>query len=110
MEELVGEIWDEHDEEEVLFGKIAEEEYWVDGKCALGDFLALYDMEEEDDNFEATTVGGWASEAYGEIPPVGEVLRLRNLDIKIVKATKQKVLKIRSKRADDPEFDEVGKL
>lgn len=110
LEELVGEIWDEHDEEEVLFGKIAEEEYWVDGKCALGDFLALYDMEEEDDNFEANTVGGWASEAYGEIPPVGEVLRLRNLDIKIVKATKQKVLKIRSKRADDPEFDEVGRL
>ncbi len=110
LEELVGEIWDEHDEEEVLFGKIAEEEYWVDGKCSLCDFLALYDMEEEDDNFEANTVGGWASEAYGGIPPVGAVLQLRNLDIKIVKATKQKVLKVRSKRADDPEFDEVGKL
>ena len=35
LEQLVGEIWDEHDEEEVLFGKTNDEdEYWVDGKCA----------------------------------------------------------------------------
>lgn len=39
LEELVGEIWDEHDEEEILYGKIAEDEYWVDGKCDLEEFL-----------------------------------------------------------------------
>ncbi len=101
LEELVGEIWDEHDEEEVLFGKIADDEYWVDGKCEIGDFLALYDMEDEAENIESNTVGGWATESYGGIPPIGEIIKLGALEIKIVKATKQKVLKIRSKKAEE---------
>lgn len=100
LEQLVGEIWDEHDEEEVLYGKIADGEYWVDGKCSLEDFFALYEMEDEDENYESNTVGGWAMEQYGEIPPIGEVLRCKNLEIKIVKASKQKVLKVRSKLAE----------
>ena len=109
LEELVGEIWDEHDEEEVFYGKIEEGEYWADGKCGLVEFLELYDLEEENDNFDSNTIGGWATEQYGGIPPIGEVLRLKNVEIKIVKATKQKVLKIRSKRVDDfeeAEYDE----
>lgn len=103
LEELVGEIWDEHDEEEVYFGKISEDEYWVDGKCDLEEFFALYDIEEEDENFESNTVGGWVMERYGGIPPVGEIIKFKFLEIKVVKATKQKVLKIRSKRLDEAE-------
>ncbi len=106
LEQLVGEIWDEHDEEEVLYGKIADDEYWVDGKCALEDFFALYDMEDEDEKYESNTVGGWAMEKYGEIPPIGETLRCKDLEIKIVKANKQKVLKVRSKRVEDFEDEE----
>jgi CBS domain containing-hemolysin-like protein len=102
LEELVGEIWDEHDEEEVLYGKVGEDEYWVDGQCELSDFLALYDLEDEDEKYQSNTVGGWATEKYGNIPPVGEVLRLKQLEIKIVKATQQKVLKIRSKISNEP--------
>ena len=97
LEELVGDIWDEHDEEEVLYGLIAGKEYWVDAKCDLGEFFALYDMEQEDENFEANTVGGWVTEEYGGIPPVGEVIRYKNLEIKVVKTSRQKVLKIRSR-------------
>ncbi|MDD6995135.1 MAG: hemolysin family protein [Candidatus Borkfalkiaceae bacterium] len=106
LEELVGEIWDEHDEEEVLYGRISEGEYWVDGKCDLETFFGLYDIGEEDENFEANTVGGWVMEKYGGIPPVGEVLRYKFLEIKVVKTTKQKVLKIRSRRADEDVGDE----
>ncbi len=97
LEELVGDIWDEHDEEEVLYGLISDKEYWVDGKCDLGEFFALYDMEQEDENFEANTVGGWVMEECGGIPPVGEVLKYKCLEIKVVKTTRQKVLKIRSR-------------
>ena len=53
LEELVGEIWDEHDEEEILYGKIAEDEYWVDGKCDLEEFFDLYGLETEEDDFES---------------------------------------------------------
>ena len=100
LEELVGEIWDEHDEEVVLHGEIAEGEYWVDGKCSLEEFFELYDMEREEDSFESNTVGGWVTEECGEIPRNGTTLQFKGLEIKIVKATKQKVLKIRSSRIE----------
>ena len=106
LEELVGEIWDEHDEEEILYGKIAEDEYWVDGKCDLEEFFDLYGLETEEDDFESNTVGGGVTEKYGGIPPVGEILRFKFLEIKVVKATKQKVLKIRSKKVDAEEVHE----
>ena len=100
LEELVGEIWDEHDEEEVLYGKISEDEYWVDAKCELKEFLALYEMEDEDEKFDSNTVGGWATENFGAIPQVGETLVINGIEIRIVKATPQKVLKVRAKRLD----------
>lgn len=106
LEELVGEIWDEHDEEEVLYGPIAEGEYWVDGRCSLEEFFELYDMEKEDENYDSNTIGGWVTEEYGGIPPVGEVLTFKDLEIKIVKATKQKVLKIRSKKLETEEEED----
>ena len=106
LEELVGEIWDEHDEEEVLYGEIAEGEYWVDGRFDLECFFELYEMEKNAEEFESNTVGGWVTETYGGIPPVGETVRFENLEIKIVKTTKKKVLKVRSKRVEIVEEDE----
>jgi len=105
LEELVGDIWDEHDEEEVFFDKIAEGEYWVDGKCELAEFFALYDMEEEDENFDANTVGGWVTEEYGGIPPIGETLTFKGVEIKVVKASRQQVQKVRSCRVQDTKED-----
>ena len=96
LEELVGEIWDEHDEEEVHFGQIAEGEYWLDGKCALDGFFEIYEKEVSDEAYDSNTVGGWVTELYGGIPPIGETIRFENVELKIVKATKQKVLKVRS--------------
>lgn len=106
LEELVGEIWDEHDEEAVHYGKIAEDEYWVDGKCALEDFLELYGLEGCAESCDSNTVGGWVTEQYGGIPPVGVSLLFENVEIKIVKATRQKVLKVRSKRAEEQAAEE----
>ena len=100
LEELVGEIWDEHDEEEVFFGQIAEGEYWVDGKCELDAFFELYEIETYGEEFESNTIGGWVTEQYGGIPPIGKIINYKDIEIKIVKATKQKVLKVRVKRVE----------
>ena len=105
LEELVGEIWDEHDEEEILYGQIADGEFWVDGKCGLEEFLALYEKEDDGES-ESNTVGGWVTEQYGTIPTIGEVINIGELEIKVVKATKQKVLKIRSKLVAPIETEE----
>ncbi|MBR4943755.1 MAG: HlyC/CorC family transporter [Clostridia bacterium] len=106
LEELVGEIWDEHDEEEVLYGEIAEGEYWVDGRFALESFFELYDVETGETEFESNTTGGWVTEIFGGIPPVGEIVRFNDLEIKVVKTTKKKVLKVRSKRVEITDEDE----
>ena len=106
LEELVGEIWDEHDEEEVLFGEIAEGEYWVDGRCSLETFFELYELEQFDEEFDSNTIGGWVTETYGGIPPIGETLQFADLEIKVVKTTKKKVLKVCSKRVETVEEDE----
>ncbi|MBE7084470.1 MAG: hypothetical protein E7368_00260, partial [Clostridiales bacterium] len=63
----------------------------------------LFDMEDEDEKYESNTVGGWTTECFGEIPPIGEVIREGRLEIKVVKSTKQKVLKIRVKQLDEEE-------
>ena len=103
LEELVGDIWDEHDKEEIKYGKTAEDEYWVDGTCELAQFFALYDMEEEDEKFDANTVGGWVTEEYGGIPPIGEIFRYNGIEVTVVKASKQKVQKVSSKKIKSDE-------
>ncbi len=107
LEELVGEIWDEHDEENVRYGKINDGEYWVDGKCSLADFFDLYEeLPSAEEECESNTVGGWVTEMHGGIPPIGEILSYRELEIKIVKATKQKVLKVRTRLTEKTVEDE----
>ena len=105
LEELVGEIWDEHDEEEVLHGKIADGEFWVDGKCELEEFFNLFEKEEDED-CESNTVGGWVTEKFGRIPANGEVITIDDIEVKVVKATKQKILKIRVKQIETSEKEE----
>ena len=101
LEELVGEIWDEHDEEEVLYGKINEGEYWVDGKCSLDELFDLYeDLKGDCEDCESNTVGGWVTEKFGRIPANGEVITIEDIEVKVVKATKQKILKIRVKQIE----------
>ena len=107
LEELVGEIWDEHDHEEVLFGKVGKDEYWVDGKCELESFFELYEKEVDYEQFESNTVAGWVTEVFGIIPSIGETFCFEDVEIRIVKATKQKVLKIRARKiAEDEEKEE----
>ena len=71
-------------------------------------FVELYEIEltEEEENFDSNTVGGWVTETYGGIPPTGETLRFKDLEIKVVKTTKKKILKVRSKRVEIVEEDE----
>ena len=97
-------LWSFHGGEREILND--EGEYWVDGKCALEDFFALYDEEEADDRYESNTVAGWVTEVYGEVPPIGEVLHSEKLEIKIVKANKQKVLKVLSKPLTAEELKE----
>ena len=110
LEELVGEIWDEHDEEVNYLKKLDENTYLVDGKANLCDLFEVFDMEEEDENFDAYTVSGWVIEKYGEIPPVGYSYEFNGISVEVVKATAKKVLEVKATRLPPPEEEEKKRL
>ena len=71
LEELVGEIWDEHDEvEEDFVEEIGENTYLVDCSANLDDFAERMNLEIES---ESGTVGGFVMEKFGVLPEVGEI-------------------------------------
>ena len=92
LEELVGEIWDEHDKVVNDIEKIAEDEYIVRGNANIEKVLEEFDLEEE---YEVNSVNGWVMQQFGKIPKVGESFEYKNLKIVIQKATKRCVLEIR---------------
>ena len=92
LEELVGEIWDEHDKVVNDIEKIAEDEYIVRGNANIEKVLEEFDLEED---FEVNSVNGWVMQQFGKIPKVGESFEYKNLKIAIQKATKRCVLEIR---------------
>ena len=92
LEELVGEIRDEHDKVVNDIEKIAEDEYIVRGNANIEKVLEEFDLEEE---FEVNSVNGWVMQQFGKIPKVGESFEYKNLKIVIQKATKRCVLEIR---------------
>ena len=75
LEEIVGEIWDESDEIEQESVKLGENEYEVDGDMNIYDFFELIGLDEDDaDEFESETAGGWMIEMLGHYPEEGEIL------------------------------------
>ena len=69
LEELVGEIYDEHDEVEEEVVEQEDGTLIVDGNMQLQELLEKYGLDNE---YDADTVGGWASEMLEKVPEVGD--------------------------------------
>ena len=95
LEELVGEIWDEHDEEIEYIKKTAENEYLVDGNTPVADMFKFFDLNGEEDKFEANTVSGWVIEMLGLIPRSGTKLSHLNLDLVVLKSTVKRIQQVK---------------
>lgn len=89
IEELVGEIFDEQDDEEVeSIKKIDETTYHVLSSISLDDFFDFFSLK-KDESIESSTVNGWLSECCGNIPEVGYTVNYENLEIKVIQADDQ---------------------
>lgn len=71
IEELVGEIWDEHDEVQIDIEQIGDNEYLVDGSASIDKLFEYFDIP-ENENSEVTTVNGWVMENTDKIPEIGD--------------------------------------
>ncbi len=100
LEELVGEIYDEHDEEINYFKEIDETTTVIDCNAPITDFFKFFKLMGEEEKFEATTLNGWIIEFLGEIPRSNKKFEYANLSIEITKATVRRILQVKVKRLD----------
>lgn len=94
LEELVGEIYDEHDEIINYFKDVKEDTCLVDGNAPIKDFFEKFDLD-EDESIDANTVSGFVIELAGIIPHAGYQLEYKNLLIEVLKSTVKRVLQIK---------------
>lgn len=93
LEELVGEIWDEHDEvsEDIVKKPEGDNEFIVKGNCSIEDMLEFFEQKFDADDLEITTVSGWVIEMLGKVPEEGEQFDFNNLHVTIYKTDYRRV-------------------
>ena len=100
LESLVGDIWDETDEVEPEVVETAEGRWELDGDMAIGDFLELAEIDEDDFDFDSETVGGWVMELNEGFADPGDVLTYENLTITVLEADDKRVERVRVVRSE----------
>lgn len=94
MEELVGEIWDEHDEVIEEFRKQSDGSYLVACSADLDDLYDLFDMKPSEE-YDASSVSGWVMEEIGRVPDVGDRFRADGLEVCVTRVEHRRVMEIR---------------
>ena len=96
LEELVGEIWDEHDEVVNYFTKIDDTTYIVDGRAELDKFFETFGLDKDEAaDFDSQTVSGWIIAEIGEIPKKAQTFNYKNLTIIVNRLTQRKILDVK---------------
>lgn len=98
LEEIVGEITDEFDEEEKFYTKISENKYLFDGKTLLNDFYKVIGIEEgifDDVKGEADTLAGLILELKGEIPAKNDTITCKNYVFSIEAVDNRRIKQIK---------------
>ena len=111
LEEIVGEIHDEHDvDEESPIEQEGDERFWVDGRLPLDDLSDLLGAPIEHD--DVSTVGGLVYTELGRVPRPGEELRINGFRVVVEQVFRRRIQRVYFERLDGGEesapADEVG--
>lgn len=102
LEELVGEIWDEHDEEEVFLRKIAPDTWLVDAGMDFDDFAEFFQLKTDS---EMVSVSGWVMEQFGRVPEAGDSFVFENLTVRVTRVENHRIEEIQVTREESAEPD-----
>lgn len=97
LEEIVGEINDEYDEEEMQYSKLNYNTYVFEGKTQLKEFARLLRLDDEifDDVGDADTIAGLLLELKGDFPSIHEILSYRNLTFEVLKKEQRRISRVK---------------
>lgn len=104
LEEIVGEITDESDEDEILYRKIDDSTYIFKGKVLLDDFMEILKLEEDPFEYvrgESETLAGLILQLTGVMPSVKQVVQYKNFEFLVESADIRRITQIRVKINDD---------
>jgi|TARA_B110000977_G_scaffold199783_1_gene288203 magnesium and cobalt transporter len=94
LEELVGEIEDEHDVDEEEIIKISEGVYSADAKVEIEEFIEFFELKLDPMGIDAETLGGFIISQFGILPSVGDKVKVEDLNIEVTHADKRKIDKV----------------
>lgn len=103
VEELVGEIWDEHDTVAAEMREIGKDTFAVPASTELSEFFERFGVEEET---EVSTVNGWVTAHIGKIPAVGDTFDFENLTVRVTATDEQRASEIEVTVHEKPETEE----
>ncbi len=105
LEELVGEIWDESDEEVTNIEKIHDNTYRVNCAMPIEEFMEFFNLKLDEDS-DVATVNGWIIENLGDMPKIGDSFTYENILVTIAKADKLMALEATVEKINDQTSDE----
>ena len=105
LEEIVGEIYDEHDEIVEYFKKIDDTDYLVDCDADIEDMFEYFDITMEDE-YDFNTVSGWVIHMMDKIPVKGDSFEYKNMTVTVTDADEKTVNEIRVVINDEKEEED----
>ena len=97
LEEIVGEIHDEYDEEEKHFTRINQNTYIFEGKTSLSDFYKTLDIDDDfaDVEGDADSIAGLLLELKGDFPKVGEKISFDKYTFEVLAIEERRISKVK---------------
>jgi putative hemolysin len=110
LEEIVGDITDEFDEEDIVYTKIDDFTYLFEGKTGIVDVVKVLDIDEKELNLDSNspeTIGGLIIELAGRIPKNNEFVELNGFKLIVESSDKKRVkmIKMIIKKNEENESD-----
>ena len=103
VEEIVGDIQDEFDQDKTEFHRVSEDEFIVEGGLNLYELNELADLELESD--DVSTVGGYVTDVLGHLPKQGEKVRIEQYEVTATKTEARRIVQLRFQRIVNPKGD-----
>lgn len=94
LEELVGEIWDEHDEVSQDIEVKSEKECLVSGNANLEKVFEVLSLESDEEHIKALTVNGWLMDILGRVPKENDSITYKDFTITVLEMDENRVEKV----------------